>query len=495
LKFLAGVFALAFAFHATCAGAEPKPIWLAVGRPGLVDALEPLAAKRRDEGFEARISTETVEAALEQCPDGPDFLLLVGDDQPDAAEQAWYLPAKRLPLYRWREVQRRQFASDAAWGDLDGDLVPDIPVGRIPARRPEQVRHVVGKILAYERQPPCLGDLTVPVWLASPSYGPAIDAVATGMGLTMLRTKAPPWLRPWVISGNLRDSFCGWPDDQPRAFTRQLKQGGLCSVLMGHANRQDFYSLKCDDRWVVYNASAASAELAAGPPASPTFVFSCESGDFAGPESCMAEAFLFLGGGPVATIAATTESHPLTNYFSAVCLLHSLGKGKRRLGPLWLDAQLRALKARDLLMELMLRDVEGKLEEQINVGKLRRDQLLMYALLGDPATRLRLPLSLEASVTRTGDTWHWRTVRPPGATRLEVGFRKRPPLQADLKVRPTEAEAARAALTAANDAFRFQPLTSMEKEIPWEGTLDRPGWLRLVATGPENLHVAVLKVE
>ena len=37
-----------------------------------------------------------------------------------------------------------------------------------------------------------------------------------------------------------------------------------------------------------------------------------------------------------------------------------------------------------------------------------------YTLLGDPATRLRLPHPLEANVTRTDDTWQWRAARAPG---------------------------------------------------------------------------------
>ena len=59
------------------------------------------------------------------------------------------------------------------------------------------------------------------------------------------------------------------------------------------------------------------------------------------------------------------------------------------------------MKARDFMMEHLLKDAEGKLEDEISVGKLKRDQILMYALLGDPATHLRIPDLLEATVKRT----------------------------------------------------------------------------------------------
>ena len=114
--------------------AEQRPLWLAVSRAGLVKAIEPLAAKRRADGFEVRISTKSIEEAIAESPRRPAFLLLVGDDEPGQSHSPWYLPAKRVELYRWRLAQRREYASDAAWGDLHGRGVPEIAVGRIPAR-------------------------------------------------------------------------------------------------------------------------------------------------------------------------------------------------------------------------------------------------------------------------------------------------------------------------------------------------------------------------
>ena len=62
------------------------------------------------------------------------------------------------------------------------------------------------------------------------------------------------------------------------------------------------------------------------------------SGNFTA-KPCQAKSLLFLPGGPVATIGATTESHPLTNYFSGACLLTALGGQEKQLGTIWLNAQ------------------------------------------------------------------------------------------------------------------------------------------------------------
>jgi hypothetical protein len=482
-------------FVSAVAAADSKPLWLAVARPALADAIRPLAEKRRVDGFETIVSTRSIPESLASAGRRPDFLLLVGDDEPGRETADWYLPAKRMKLYRWRTVQAEEFASDVAWGDLDGDGLPRIAVGRIPARSRDQAELVVRKILAFESQTPTAADLQIPAWLGSPEYNAMINAMATRLGLGMIQTKGPRWLRPWFISGNADDPFCGWPPDQPARFTRQMKEGGLLAVLMGHACAEAFYSMSVQGKPVWYTAADAAREFGSGPPAPPMIFFSCESGKFVGTPPCQAKVLLLLPGGPVAAIGATTESHPLTNYFSAVCLLAALGGKENRLGSLWYGAQREARRAHDLVIETMLQDVEGSLETPINVEKLRRDQVLMYALLGDPATRLRLPGAIQASVERAGSGWRWQAEKPLHATHLEVGYRSARPLSGLPSTRPAGADDVRKAFEAANARFAFTREPSPPDSGPWQGRCDRPGWLRLVATGPGTFSVAVLKLE
>jgi hypothetical protein len=475
--------------------ADAKPLWLAVVRPELAEPLKPLAEKRRRDGFEAIVSTKSIPESLATASRRPDFLLLVGDAESGQESASWYLPTKRLQLYRWRGEQRPEFASDAAWGDLDGDGVPDISVGRIPARSRAQVELVVHKIIVFESQSPAPADLQLPVWLGSPEYGAAIDAMASGLGVTMVQTKGPPWLSPWFLSGNPNDPFCGWPPDQPAEFTRRVKQGGVLSVLMGHANPERFFSMRFHGQAVWYTAAGAAAEFGNGPPAAPMIFFSCESGRFDTAAGCQAKAFLFMPGGPVATIGATTESHPLTNYFTGACLLTAASGKESRLGPIWFQAQQQAKRAHDFLIEPLLKDAEGSLENPINVVKLRRDQMMMYALLGDPATHLRLPEPLAASFERTDRGWRWKADKPSRATHLEVAFRSSEPLAGVSKAKSADAQEARTAFQAANARFAFIAKPSPPDDQPWEGVFDRPGWVRLVATGPGVFCAAVLKLK
>jgi hypothetical protein len=421
-------------------------------------------------------------------------LLLVGDDEPSKQKEPWYVPSRRTELYRWRITQLKEFASDTLWGDFDGDLIPDIPVGRLPVRTTEQLKLVVNKIIAFENKQPTPDHLRLPMWAGTPGYNPVTDGMATWLLLSTLQREAPRWARLWVISADPMHALCGWPFDQPRMFTEQLKQGGVMAVLMGHASQERFSSMNFGGRYIGYSAPDARQTLSVGEPGPAMAILTCYSGDFTRHQDCLAESLLLMPGGPVAAIGATTESHPLTNYFSGLCLLRQAGQAHKYLGSMWLAAQQQAMKARDFIIERMLVDVEGKLEEKMNVAKLRRDQILMYALLGDPATRLHLPDKLEGKIERFNDNWQWQVDKPRDATRLHVGFR---PAGRDFpKVQlPLQKEAARKRFEQANAIFGFEPLGEFPADKPWKGTINKEGILRLVAVGPKHVYAVAFNLK
>jgi hypothetical protein len=468
-----------------------KPVCLMVGPNDLVAAAAPLVALRQEQGFRTVISNRDVKSAIAAAPGRPDFLLLIGDDLAEPGAESWHVPSKPKHLYRWREEQRRTYAADPLWGDLDGDGAPDIPVGRIPARTPSEVETVVCKIVAYERAAPQLSDLRIVGWGGSPQYGPLIDEMAGNVAVTLVEAQAPRWAEPWILVGTPGHPLCGWPVDQPAAFTAQLRQGAAIGLMMGHGSETSFSSIEEANRSVGYRASDARALDQADRPAAPLVILTCSSGDFTYRQRCLAESLLLMPGGPVATIGATTESHPLMNYYTAVALVGQLNGSERRLGPLWLAAQRRAAKSRDAAMEFLLKDIEGKLEERIDIAALHRDQALMYALLGDPATRLRLPEPLPVRVQRTADGWAWEVDRPAGSTALVAGIRTAPPPPAPA-TQPADRDAANRLLAAANARYAFAPVPSTDDGRTWRGTVAEPGLLRLVALSPHALHVASL---
>ncbi|MHC4646293.1 MAG: C25 family cysteine peptidase [Planctomycetota bacterium] len=453
-----------------------------------------LAEKRANDGFETVISVRPVEEAIAALNRRPALLLLVGDEEPGMDSEPWYVPSRWRQLYRWHASQPRLFASDSLWADLNGDLIPDIPVGRIPVRTPESLKPAINKIIAFENRQPTVDDLRLNVWAGTPAYNPVMDSMSSWLLMSTLQRAAPPWAQLWAISANPSHALCAWPGQQGKLFTQQIEQGGAMAVLIGHGSADEFYSMRFNGRYITYAASDARDNLSKSQPTAPMVIIACDTGSFAGHRDCLSESLLLMPGGPVAVIAATTNSHPMTNYFSGVCLLEALNQKEKRLGTLWLSTQQAAMKSRDFLMERILLEVEGKLEEKINVDSLRRDQVLMYALLGDPATRLHLPDKLNAQIKRLSDGWHWKADKPRGATRLHVSFcpagQNLPTVQL-----PLEKTAALERFEQANATFAFTPLKELDIKQRWEGMIDKEGTLRLVSLGPALLHTAAFRLK
>lgn len=478
-------------------------LYLVVTRETFTQAARPLIESRRAEGFEVVASLKPPAEAISALPRRPDLLLLIGDDQPGEEKRGWYVPAKRMKRYRWRPGRLPGFVSDTAWGDLDGDLWPDIPVGRLPVRTPAQLRRIVGKILEYERQPPSLDDLRLPIGTGDPEPSAARDGrlwaalgnMATLVLLETINADAPRWAQTWLLSADAKYPLRGWPPDQPALFSEQLRRGGFFALLLGHGTAKGFYFLRFEGRYIKYTAGAAAVPLATGKPGPPLMISACNCGNFAGADDCFAESLLRMPAGPVAVIAATTVANSLPDYLSGRSFLQTSNEGKsRRLGEFWLQTQQRLPKHRNPIIERLLLSTDGYVGEERDLSKLRRDHVLWYAMLGDPAMRLRLPRRLHGKIRRREDGWHWEVHKPPGTTKLHVSFR---PSGQSLPPVPAGAgkQQLRRLLRAANETFAFQELPAPPADGPWKGVINREGTLRLVAFAPRGLHVAALDLK
>ena len=288
--------------------------------------------------------------------------------------------------------------------------------------------------------------------------------------------------------GQRRRSVCGWPPDQPARFTEQLKRGGIASVLMGHANAEAFFSMGFDA-----GQSGIGRPIAADRRSAKVRRRRRCSSSRASPDNFGQPDALRGRGVPADAGRAGGRRRRHDRIASpAQLLLRRLSlegdrpAQKRGSGALWLNAQREAKQSHNVLIESVLRDVEGKLDPRINVAKLRRDQMLMYAIFGDPATRLiRLPERLEASIERPATGWRWRAEKPIGVrtrtSKSDFGRRSR-------RLPAWEGGSRRRAgrrprrSTAANAGFAFMPLPSPADDGAWQGDVERGGWIRLVAS-------------
>lgn len=355
-----------------------KPI-LVITRPLFTDALAGWKTMRTKEGYEIRIMSfrEAPSAArikkdiakqAGRAPGGCRYILLIGDSGTGQDRgRDWHIPSVPHGL-----PNGRSFLSDGLYGDLDRDGCPDVPVGRVPVKRPAELRQWIRKIGRYRQ------GRTIPralVWTGEGVHVPAIPARAAAMlKLDLIRGGAP---------GSARQG-----PDQASVFLEAVGRPVLASIVASHGSYRSV-------RLGVYRGRDVSlavedvAGLASGRPSGPMVFLGCNSGRFDLPRSfgpSLAEAFFFHPGGPVSVLGAAGNVSALTNYAVAREIAGFLGRKPRTVGDFLLSVQQAVLLGPGDRQEGLLPGTVGG-----SSGTVERDEVLMYNLLGDPCTRIKYP--------------------------------------------------------------------------------------------------------
>ena len=498
---------------------EPKALYTVVTRTVFAPALQRWVTYRREQGFDVRVGvlddlvsaggynseavtdwlTKEAEAAGRQ----PSYILLVGDVGEGAP---WHVPTMLRHFYRWRLVQRNYFASDMAYGDLDGDDIPDVPVGRLPVRTQEELAQQIEKIIRYEARQPTPNHLRIVAWAGTSGFGAVNDFLVPLFTLQVLSTGIPSTFNAWTICANPASPFCGYPPEQPTTFLAAMQAGSAVSVMVAHGWPDRVVSMMHEEKWVTLDLGHAQ-QLSGEEPLAPLVLICCFAGAYELPrQRCVAEAFLLQPGGPIVTVAASYESHPLTNCYTAVALASQLGSDERTIGDWWLAVQRDASTRRNVIIEQRLLHAEGNLEPTIDVAKLRRDHMLQYNLLGDPACRRFRPEPMpvevvcqERKLTLTGEV-------PEGCEEIVVQLVS--PLLANVVSEPTFGlmgeeliEAQRRNFEAVNapPATLYQQAASART---WQSTITLPpgldtkrSALRITGLGPTQIWTSAHAVK
>jgi len=224
----------------------------------------------------------------------PRFVLLVGDASFDPRNYYGFgsfdfVPTKLVDTYYL------ETASDDWFVDFDGDGLPDMAIGRLPVRTPEEAAAVVSKITGYEQSAGAMTD----VLLVADMRDEAGDFPASSREVKAL---FPERL---TVTEVFRDQF---PDDvQVRnALLSSLNQGPLLVNYMGHGTTQFW-------RGGIFNSD--DAEALTNGLRLPFFInMTCLNGWFHDPyQEGLAEALLKAeGGGAIAAWASSglTEHAP-----------------------------------------------------------------------------------------------------------------------------------------------------------------------------------------
>jgi hypothetical protein len=285
----------------------------------------------------------------------PRFVLMIGDATYDYQDYRGRGERSYVPTYMAETDPHGQVASDNFFACIEGDdLAPDLAIGRISARTPQDVAAAVERIRRYvggagrgewEKRALLVADDDEPQFEKDCENAAAL-LEAAGLSTTRLYLRSQPSEKAMT-----------------EALLTSLAEGNLLTIFVGHGEPRS---------WT--HEQVLKAEHLESLQWSDSFTFvvtlTCLDGGFEmNPEPCMAELFMLPPvGGAIACFSPTGLGYPDQHDVLAQALLRGLLKPDATIGEAVMAAKRAALAAR--------RDLAALVQ--------------MYILFGDPALRLRV---------------------------------------------------------------------------------------------------------
>ena len=371
--------------------------YLVVAPPAFVDALDPLCAHRAKAYSVAIVRTDDVARRHGRGPDGvarlvadvkPRFLLLAGD-------------AEAIPPYvRASAYTSEKYASDRT---LATDHLFGGVVGRMPADTPGELAAMIEKTIEYETA------LQGGAWqkkmafvIGVGGFGGLVDAVIEKHFKTIVTQDLPAPYDLELAYAKPSSPYCAYPPKFNENVIRLLNDGALFFVYIGHGLRHGFDEIPYKDRNypILRVKDVASLDVRRGRPV--MIVLACDTGKFdPGDSDCIGEELMKRRGGPVAFIGGSRITQPYGNALLGRYLVQSGFDLKiPTLGEVLWKAKEAVTAADTSLLRRQADALATMMQGPGTLGPMRKDVILHYNLLGDPALRLRrVPGTIDLEVS------------------------------------------------------------------------------------------------
>jgi hypothetical protein len=303
-------------------------------------------------------------------------------------------------------------ASDAFYGDVDDDECPEIAVGRLPAKDSVDLERMLQRSIDYER---------------SSSFGPWRDRIHTTAGVGgfgLLADTAIETVTRRILSEGIPDRFqlqmtyasitspyCPSPHKLSSTFIRELNQGGLFWVYIGHGNVNRLDDFVVGDREFPICSAENVPQIAIPEGAPVAIMLACFTGAFDAKVDCFAELLLAKNDGPIAVIAGSRVTMPygmsqLASELMDECFQNktdTLGNivlnAKRQI---WKQAESAELKPttqgsqriRERQREWIATMAAALSPEGHSLHEERKEHARLMNLLGDPLLQISYPKEL-----------------------------------------------------------------------------------------------------
>jgi hypothetical protein len=341
-------------------------------------------------------------------------VLLIGDCPDDSVSE--YDPKVEIPWMLTRQVdsnpnesRRKRIPTDNFFADVikDDDGLPDIAVGRIPARTVDQAHMALKKVKAYEAAAEGEWMRNLTFFAGEGRFGAQIDRMLESIFIRFAEQIGQAY--------NVRMTYANIESDYayvPRRFSdkviEEANRGAVLLTYLGHGlyDRLDNMQLEIGGKREQYPILTSEHVDRFNIPDGklPVMtIIACQTGYMDHPKGCLAEKICFTERAPVAVIASSRDSHPYSNTLVQKAVVHEVVNNRApTLGQAFLRAKRELILAEDpdrKSLELMAMFVIPKKTDR---DELNRTHLSMYNLTGDPGLRLKHP-GLEVGVSLGGE--------------------------------------------------------------------------------------------
>jgi hypothetical protein len=385
--------------------ADPPPQWIVVTAPAFQKAVEPLRRRRAAEGFQVTalattdvLSKEEIErgdarklndAVHNLCrrAKGNTYVLLVGVTAAAAGQDA---PATVLPPLTGTIGRMKGRPSDNGYGCLNGDLLPTVAVGRLPARTATEAQQMVEKILAFERDgQQAAWRRSITMLVGNPGVSTVAEQTIANWYISSTAGKVNP---AWSLRTIYHIPNSAWfvPDEKLHDKALDyLQRGQAFTCYLGHSNDAGFWSngARFLDRtdWAGMKVRhGAGVFVTCG-------CYSCQL-DATGRQDHEGYGLAAIRNpaGPVAVAGAVGESYAAAGQLAFNGLLSDFSADKLsdRLGDLWLHLKGGIAKGPLDFMTFMAFDFADGSQGKVPLDVQRKEHNEMWILLGDPAMHL-----------------------------------------------------------------------------------------------------------